>query len=98
LLLHRPPPENLSSAAKEIGREQSKVGEQETDENIRGGAGLEPPPADGEGQGYSMVDVAEQTVGSGSVGTSQDTSTDTSDEETSSGTSSNEEAGVQDVE
>jgi len=100
LLLYRPPRENLASAAKEVGREQANAGAQETDKNPRGGAGLEPPPADGEGQGYSMKDIAEQTAGSGSkgsVGTSLDTSVDSSDEETSSGTSSDE-AGVQDVE
>lgn len=95
--MHRPPRENLASAAKEIGREQSNTGAQETDNDPLGGAGLEPPPADGEGQGYSMKDIAEQTAAGGNAGTSLDTSLDTSDEETSSGTSSDE-AAVQDVE
>jgi hypothetical protein len=74
-----------------LSKEQSKAGAQEVDKDPIGGSGIEPPPADGEGQGYSMKDIAEHTAagGGGSVGTS--------DEETSSGTSSDE-AGVQDVE
>ena len=89
----RPPPENLGNAAKEINHDTSKAGSNEADRDPLGGSGFEPPPADGEGQGYSMKEIA------------QNTNTDSRDGDTSSGTSSSsssfssmEEANVQDVE
>lgn len=53
----------MGNAAKEISRERSAAGAQEADINPKGGSGMEPAPADGEGQGYSMKQVAEETTG-----------------------------------
>ena len=59
----RPPNEDVQNAAKEMRKEQGLAGSHATDPNPMGGAGLEPPQADGEGQGYSMREVAEKGEG-----------------------------------
>jgi hypothetical protein len=79
----RPPNEDVKNAAKEMEKEQSLAGPHSADPNPMGGAGLEPPQADGEGQGYSMREVAERGE---------------DDEKGRGSMDESEEAGVQDVE
>jgi hypothetical protein len=67
----RPPPENVSNAAEEIAKDRSKAGSTEADPDPLGGKGMEPKPADGEGQGYSMKEVNERTEG-GDAGSKPD--------------------------
>jgi hypothetical protein len=60
---HAPPPENQKGAAVEIAKGRERAGEQGTDNSPRGGSGYEPQPADGEGEGYNMAQVAKEARG-----------------------------------
>ena len=92
----RAPNENVGNAAKEISKEQSAAGVQETHKNPQGGSGFEPAQADGEGQGYSMKEVSEETVGEEFKGSEKFSKPQKKGAKKKG--SVGEEAGVQDVE
>lgn len=55
-----PPNEDVKNGAEEIAKESKKAGNVAAESgNPMGGKGFEPPQNDGEGQGYSMKEVAD---------------------------------------